>query len=593
MNLGPLPTGDLHFALEHSAGFPEIAALQGAIDRDAVGDILDSAARFASRRLAPLRVAGDKAGARLTLSGIVTPAGMPDSYREFAASGWNATGADPAYGGQGLPDSVGAALTEIWNEAHLAFALCPLLTESVVASLQGCASPAQKARYLPALIAGRWTGTMNLTEAQAGTDLGAIRCLAEPEGEFYRLRGDKIFISYGDHDLAENIVHMVLARISGAPAGTKGLSLFIVPKYRVLPDGGLGAANDLRAIGLEAKLGLHASPTCLMRYGENSGAIGEIVGAPGRGLDDMFVMMNRARLGVGLQSLGIAHAAYRLAAAYSASRVQGRVLGAPDEANWPIRHHPDVARQLLTMRALLEAMRALLFFAAGTADRARLLPDAEARLRQQQRLDLLTPIAKAWASENAQRLASLNIQVHGGAGYIEATGAAQLYREARVLAIYEGTNGVQAMDLVGRKILRDDGAAMTALLAEMRRDLRRIDETRGLDPAWVRALAMALDRLAAATDRLRRYGGNKKSALAVATPYLTLCGLVIGGARLLDQARAAAERLSTGNGDPGFLKAKIATAGFYAMNILPEAEGPAAIVASGAASLLDFPIEAL
>jgi alkylation response protein AidB-like acyl-CoA dehydrogenase len=424
------------------------------------------------------------------------------------------------------------------------------------------------------MIAGTWTGTMNLTEPQAGSDLGAIRSQAVLNGDgTYKIKGQKIFITYGEHDFTENIVHFVLARLPDAPAGSKGISLFIVPKFLPQPDGTPGKRNDLRCVSLEHKLGIHAAPTCVMAYGDNEGATGFIIGEPNRGLEYMFTMMNNARLAVGIEGLAIAERAYQHAVAYARERVQG--------GKTTIINHPDVRRMLLTMRALTQGMRCLAFYAAGCLDRAKRHPDAAERAKNQALTDLLIPIVKAWCTDRGVEVASLGIQVHGGLGFIEETGAAQYFRDARIAPIYEGTNGIQAIDLIGRKLLRDEGRAMRLLVAEMKESLAALGDAEPHVEAGVKTLEGAV---ASVLDQGRRDTAN---ALAVATPFLAACGTVIVGWLL---ARAAASARQTG--DPAFAKAKTATARFFADNILPQAQADAALVTGGAASTLGFPMEA-
>src|SRR5262249_54948693 len=399
---------------------------------------------------------------------VRTPDGFRDAYAKFTEAGWNGVPFDPDYGGQGLPWALAAATQEMMTSANMAFSLCPLLTQGAVELLQAHGSDAQKRTYLPNLIHGRWTGTMNLTEPQAGSDVGAVRTRAVGDGEHYRITGQKIFITYGDHDLAETIVHMVLARTPGAPPGVKGISLFIVPKFLVRADGALDGRNDLRCVSIEHKLGIRGSPTATMAYGDNGGAVGELVGDENRGLEYMFTMMNNARLSVGIEGLAIGERAYQQARDYARTRIQSRAANGNDPTPVPIIRHPDVQRMLLTMRAQIEAMRALVAFVAGSVDRAKRQPQATERAQHQAVVDLLTPVAKAWCTDTGCAVTSTAIQVHGGLGFIESTGAAQHFRDARIAPIYEGTNGIQAIDLVGRKLARDGGTDMRALIAGMK-----------------------------------------------------------------------------------------------------------------------------
>lgn len=580
------PLADIRFTLQHIAGLEAISQLPGYQEAtlDTCDAILEEAAKFAQDVLAPLNEVGDKEGARLVDGKVVVPSGVAEAYRQFAEAGWNSVAFDPDYGGQGMPWALTTALQEIWNAANMAFSLCPLLTQGAIEALQIHGSDAQKKKYLAPLISGRWTGTMNLTEPQAGSDLGALKTRAEPEGEYFRIFGQKIFITYGDHEMAENIIHFVLARLPDAPKGSKGISLFIVPKFLVNEDGSLGARNDVKAIALEHKLGIHGSPTCVMAYGEQGGAIGYLMGEANRGLEYMFVMMNNARLAVGVQGLGIADRALQAARHYAGERIQGVPLGSDPAARLPIRNHPDIRRSLMTMRAWSEAARCLIYYTAGNLDRAKRAPDATERARHQALVDLLIPIAKAWPTDRGVATASLGVQVHGGAGFIEQTGVAQFYRDARIAPIYEGTNGIQAMDLLGRKLLRDEGAAaqdlikaigatVNALAASQNGDLRGLAEP----------LKAATAELGQATQHLLNLRNAPAEAFAGATPYLDLFGLTLGGWLLARSARVALEI-----GD-AIAAPKLAIAQFYMTNLLPQAAAQAAAVIGGAASTLALP----
>jgi alkylation response protein AidB-like acyl-CoA dehydrogenase len=575
------PLAELRFAIEEIAGLPELARLPAFADAtpDLVETVLAEAGKLAAGVLDPLNQPGDREGCRLENGVVVLPGGFAEAYRTFAAGGWNAVPFDPAFGGQGLPWSLQTALHEMWAAANLSFSLCPMLTQGVIELLQAHGSPAQKAAYLPKLIEGRWAGTMNLTEPQAGSDLGALKTRARREGERYRITGQKIFITYGEHELAENIVHMVLARLEDAPPGVRGISLFLVPK--LLPGEGGPARNDLRCVALERKLGIHASPTCVMAYGDDDGAVGELVGEANRGLEYMFTMMNNARLGVGIQGIAVADRAYQRAVAYARGRIQSRAAGAREPAPVPIIRHPDVRRMLMTMRALTEAARALAFQAAGALDRARHAADPAERARQQARVDLLIPVVKAWSTDIGVEVASLGIQVHGGMGFIEEPGAAQHLRDARITPIYEGTNGIQANDLVGRKLARDGGAAMRDYLVELKREAAAAPAD--LTPRLAAGIA-ALER--AADHLVRTYPEAVETALAGATPFLRLLGTVAGGVLLARSAGIVAARRAAGAGDADFLAAKEATARFYADNILPLAGGLAEVVTAGGPSTL-------
>ncbi len=582
------PLRDMRFVLDELAGMAEVAGLPGYEEAtpDLIEAVLGEAGKLASEVLSPLNPIGDRE--RLTFeNGVVRmPPGFTEAYATFVEGGWGSLAADPEYGGQGLPWMLATAVQEIWNSANVSFALGPVLTQGAVEALQIHGTDEQKATYLPKLISGEWNGTMNLTEPQAGSDVGALKARALPNGDHYLIQGQKIFITWGEHDCTENIVHMVLARIPDAPPGTRGLSLFIVPKFLPRPDGSPGERNDLRCVSLEDKLGIHASPTCVMAYGDSGGAIGYLMGAENQGMACMFTMMNNARVLVGLEGLAIGERAYQAARDYARERVQSTALGARDGGLVPIIRHPDVRRMLMTMRALNEAMRGLLYTAAAALDTAKRHPDEAARARAQARIDLLTPVVKAWLTDSGCEVASLGVQVHGGMGYIEETGAAQYYRDVRIAPIYEGTNGIQALDLLTRKLLRDRGAAAKEFLAEMTASLA---EPGGPGPGedLAAALEPALAKLADTTDWLLETGaGDLARAAAGATPYLNQFGTVTGAWLLACGAAAARRRLADGAEDRDFLKAKIATAGFYMANILPRAAAAAAAITQGADSTL-------
>ncbi|MCJ2107658.1 acyl-CoA dehydrogenase [Methylobacterium sp. E-041] len=569
------PVSEMVFTLQHIAGLDGTGAL-GIEDADA---ILTEAGRLAADVLAPLNRIGDRHGATLADGVVTTAPGFADAYRTFVAGGWNGLTADPDHGGQGLPQVLDAACTEMWNGANLAFGLCPLLTAGGIEALAAHGSEDLKARYLGKLVSGEWTATMNLTEPQAGSDLAAIRTRAEPAGDgSYRIVGSKIYITYGAHDMAENIVHLVLARLKDAPAGTRGISLFLVPK--VLPD---GSENDLRCSGLEHKLGIHASPTCSMAFGDNGGAVGWLIGEANRGLACMFTMMNNARLNVGLQGVGIAEAATQRALAYARERRQGKAAASAETS--AIVAHPDVQRMLLTMKACTAAARGICYLTAAALDAAE-GPEGKAAL---DRASLLTPVAKAFSTDIANEVASLGVQVHGGMGFVEETGAAQAMRDARILGIYEGTNGIQAIDLTGRKLPLNDGATVRAQIAAMRRVaealLKAADPALGHAPARLRVGIEALDR--ATSHQLASLRSNRPdAALAGATPYLRLFGLAQGAACLAREALAARAALKAGETDPAHA-ARIALARFFAENLLPAADGLAQVVIDGGGFLDD------
>ena len=577
------PVKDMLFCMKELADIESIAKLPGFEDAgfETAQAVLEESARFCQEVLAPLNREGDVNPSSWKDGVVTTTPGFKQAFRQFAEGGWQGLQHPVEFGGQGLPKTIGAACIEMINSANLSFSLCPLLTDGAIEALLVAGSAEQRERFIPKMISGEWTGTMNLTEPQAGSDLGAIRTRAEPAADgTYRLKGQKIFITYGEHDFTENIVHFVLARLPDAPAGSKGISLFIVPKFLPNPDGSLGQRNDLRVVSLEKKLGIHASPTCVMAYGDNEGAIAYRVGEPNRGLEYMFIMMNNARLAVGIQGLAISERAYQHAVAYARQRVQGAPVDGSKGA--PILHHPDVRRNLLTMRALTEGMRALVLYCAGALDRAKRHPDKATRESNQALTDLLIPIVKAWCTDQGVRVASLGVQVHGGVGFIEETGAAQYFRDSRIAPIYEGTNGIQAMDLLGRKLLRDQGKTMQGLINEIKTSLDGVDDKA--------ALTDALRQLEQATAALLKTGqSNLPAALAVATPYLGLCGTVIAGWLL---ARAAREARNQSGLAPDFVAAKQATAAFFSSNLLVEATSEAARVIGGGASTLAFPLDA-
>ncbi len=592
------PVADLRFAMTELAGLGAIAALPGGADLglDLVDSILEEAGKFAGGVLSPLNRVGDIQGSRLENGVVRTPDGWAEAYAAFVAGGWNAVPFDPDNGGQGLPWLVATAVQEMWASANMAFSLCPMLTQGAVEAIAHHGSAAQKAVYLEKLVSGAWTGTMNLTESQAGSDVGAVRTRAVKEGDHYRIAGQKIYITYGDHEMAANVIHMVLARTPGAPAGIKGISLFIVPKYLVGADGAPGERNDLRCASLEHKMGIHASPTAVMAFGDNAaenggGAIGFLVGEENKGIQYMFTMMNNARLAVGLQGVAIAERATQRAAAYARDRVQSRDIAGGDPAPVTIIHHPDVRRMLLTMRALTEASRGLALIAAAGLDLAKRHPDPAERARQQAIVDLLIPVVKGWGTEIGSEVASIGVQVHGGMGYIEETGAAQYMRDAKIAEIYEGTNGIQANDLIGRKLTRDGGATAKAFIAQMRDVLSALGDAGfgGLRAA----LSAAIDALDGATDWiLERQKGDPRDAAAGAMPFLRLWGTVAGGWLMAKGAVAAQAALARGAGDPAFLNAKIVTAKFYGEHILPRAASYHAAATAGAATIMAMPEEA-
>ena len=589
------PLRDLRFVLKHIVDLETLSRLEDfeAVTPDLVDAILEEAGKLAAEVMAPLNQIGDRQPSRLEGGVVHTPAGFREAYRRYVEGGWNGIPFEPRYGGQGLPLVLAIAAHEMWASANMALNLCPLLTQGAVELIRAHGSEEQKETYLRKIVSGEWTGTMDLTEAQAGSDLGALCAKAEPQANgTYRITGTKIFITYGDHDMAENIVHLVLARTPDAPPGTKGLSCFIVPKYLVNPDGGLGEPNDLRCISLEHKLGIHASPTAAMSYGDRGGAVSYLIGEEGRGMRCMFTMMKHARLAIGQQGVAIGERAFQQALAYARERRQGRAAGAPLTEHVAIIEHADVRRMLLTMKAYVEAMRALIFVNAEAVDLARHHPDADMRRRKQGLVDLLTPVSKAWCSDVGVEVASLGIQVHGGMGYIEETGAAQYLRDARIAPIYEGTNGIQAMDLVMRKLPAGGGEPVRDFLSLMRaldNELAAGDDDLG---AIRDGLGMAVEALAEATDWLTaRLAEEPNAAAAGAVPYLRLFGTVTGGYLLARGAVAARKLLADGDDEADYLKAKIATARFYAEQILPQAPALLGPVTRGDELLYAIPPE--
>ena len=569
------PLADMRFALREVAGLQQVASLPGyehATD-DTIDAVLEEAAKLAGNGLAPLNRDGDEVGARLENGVVRSAPGFAGIYKEFVEGGWNSLPFDPEYGGQGMPWLLAATVQEMWQAANMGFGLVLLLNQGAIDAIHHHGSAEQKAAYLPKMISGEWTGTMNLTEPQAGSDLGQLKTRAVKNGDHYLVTGQKIFITYGDHDMAENIVHLVLARTPDAPAGVRGISLFIVPKLLLGPDGQPGKRNDLRCVSLEHKLGIHASPTCVMSFGDDGGAVGYLVGEEGRGLGYMFTMMNNARLSVGIQGLAIAERAYQQAAAFARNRVQSKDDGSDKPQPVAIVQHADVRRMLMSMRSQIEAMRALGYYTAAGIDGALKTADRDASRKIQDRVDLLIPIVKAWFTDLGNEIASTGVQVHGGMGFVEETGAAQHLRDARILPIYEGTNGIQARDLVGRKVAKDGGETMLALVAEMRTTADEMSAAPGDDLAAIRAgLAASADALEDATRWVAgSVKGNLVDALAGSVPFLRLAGTALGGWLLARGALAAQRRLAVRDGDPAFLEGKIVTARFYAEVILPPA----------------------
>ena len=587
------PLQDMEFVMNELAGLAQVATLPGYEEAtpETVAAVLEEAGRFAADVLDPLNASGDREGAKLLLDGSVkTPEGFKAAYRKFIEAGWNGINKPIGYGGQHLPQLVAAAVEEMWHAANMAFDLCPLLTQGAIDAIELVGTDDQKSRYLPRMVSGEWTGTMNLTEPQAGSDLAAVRMRAEPQPDgSWRLFGQKIFITYGEHDFAENIVHLVLARTPGAPEGVKGISLFIVPKFLVNADGSLGARNDVHCVSLEHKLGIHASPTAVLAYGDHGGATGYLIGEENRGLEYMFIMMNQARFSVGMEGVGLSERAYQRAVTYARERVQGRPVGGEKTVKAaPIIEHPDIRRMLMTMRAYIEAMRALGYVTAAAIDNARHAAEPALRSQHQAFVDLMIPVVKGWCTETAQEITYLGVQVHGGMGFIEETGAAQYYRDARIITIYEGTTGIQASDLVGRKTARDSGATANLVAAQIDKVAAHLASHS--DPS-LNAIGL---RLAAATAALQTAidwmvsmsAANARIAYAGSVPYLKLWGIVAGGWQIARAAKVAVDKLAKGEGDAAFMRAKVATARFYAENLLPLAEAHAQSAIGGSQAAL-------
>lgn len=583
------PVADTLFFLDHCTSLQRLSDNGAVADLspDLVKTVLEEAGKFASEKVAPLNRVGDLEGTPFENGVVRMPKGWKETYHAWREAGWQGLASPPEYGGQGLPVMVNMACTEFWTSASMAWALGPLLTSAAIEAMHAHASETLKKKYLGKLISGEWTGTMQLTEPQAGSDVGALRTRAERQGDgTYRLKGTKIFISYGEHDMTDNIVHFVLARLPGAPAGTKGISLFLVPKFMVKDDGTLGARNDLRASGIEHKMGIHASPTCTMVYGDGDGAVGYLIGEENKGLACMFTMMNNARLAVGVQGVAIAERATQQALAFARERKQGQAAGANSGMS-PIVEHPDVKRMLMTMRALTSASRTISLKCADALDRAKLLSNEAERKAAFEEGNLLTPVAKAFSTDAGIEVASLGVQVHGGMGFIEETGAPQHYRDARIAAIYEGTNGIQSIDLVTRKIGQSGGETLKRIIGGLRATAAQMNVSKEKS---LRAGAARLEEGIGVLERTSRHmlavlEKDETGALAGATPYLRIFGLVAGASYLAEAALAAASLRAGGDSDPAHA-ARIAIARFFAENLLPAAGGLEPAVVSGAESVL-------
>jgi butyryl-CoA dehydrogenase len=584
------PLKDMLFALNELAGLSQVNALPGCEDAtpETVEAVLEENAKFCGEVIAPLNFEGDKAPSFWQDGKVTTTKGFKEAFKAFGEAGWQGIQHPSEFGGQGLPKIVATPCIEMLNAANLSFALCPLLTDGAIEALLTAGSEEQKQTYIPKLISGEWTGTMNLTEPQAGSDLALVRTRAVPNGDgTFKIYGTKIFITYGEHDMAENIAHLVLARTPDAPEGVKGISLFLVPKFMVNADGSLGERNDVHCVSIEHKLGIKASPTAVLQFGDHGGAIGTLIGEENRGLEYMFIMMNAARFGVGMQGIAVAERAYQKAVAYARDRVQSRDL-AGSAGPVAIIHHPDVRRMLMSMRSQTEAARALAYVAAAAHDAAHHHPDETTRKTNQAFYEYLVPIVKGWSTEMSIDVTSLGVQVHGGMGFIEETGAAQYYRDSRILTIYEGTTAIQANDLVGRKTARDGGATAKGIIAQVRRTEEELSGSDSVDLAAIRSQLAAGAK--ALEDVVNYVVANMKSDIkgvfAGSVPYLKLAGIVLGGWQMARAALIAERKLKSGEGDAQFYKAKIATARFFADHVLSQASAYRAAVVDGSAGVL-------
>ncbi len=583
------PVKQLRFALDAVANLRRLYgnSAYAELSDDLVDAVLEEAGRFAGEVIAPLNHTADKEGARLENGKVILPSGFEAAYKSFVENGWNALTGPVEFGGQGLPHAVGIAVQEMWQSASMAFGLCPLLSQGAIEALTAHGTPEQKRLYLPKLVQGTWTGTMNLTEPHAGSDVGALKSKAVKQADgTYKITGTKIFITWGEHDAAENIIHLVLARLPDALPGTRGISLFLVPKFLVNADGSIGARNDLRCVGLEHKLGIHGSPTCVMSFGDNGGATGFLIGQENKGMSAMFTMMNAARLNIGVQGVAIAERSFQQALAYARERRQGKPFGLQHEVleMSPIIFHADVRRMLLSQKAIAEAGRALCLANAVAIDLARHGETAAERTAAKAREELLTPLSKAWSTDTGVEAASLGVQIHGGMGYIEQTGAAQHYRDARITPIYEGTNGIQAIDLIGRKLGLEGGETVRRFLAEITDTAALCEHAKRDDLKSIgRELARALKAAESATAWLQAtMRSSPTQALPGATPYLRMLGHVTGAHYLARGALVAAERLAKSDPDTTFLETRIAVAQFFAEQLLPEAEGLLGPITRGA-----------
>lgn len=582
------PYRDVTFALRELVGFDALCESAGLdeVNGELAEAILEEAGKFGNEVWAPLNRIGDQKGASVDANGVQETEGFAEVYQAFVESGWPTLTFPDEFGGQALPNVLGTAVNEIWQSANMAFGLCPMLTQGAGAALEHHASDEMKAIWLPKLTSGEWTGTMNLTEPDAGSDLAAVKTKAVPNGDHYLISGQKIFITWGDHQMTPNIVHLVLARLPDAPAGVKGISLFVVPKFLLDENGEPGELNDVKCVSIEHKLGIHGSPTCTMSFGDNGGAVGYLVGEPNQGLAYMFTMMNHARQAVGLQGLAISERSYQQAVEYARERTQGT---RKDGSKIAIIEFPDVRRMLMQMRASIEAMRGLALLAAAESDRASYAGDAESAQQHNERVELFTPIVKGWLTELSQEVTYLGVQVHGGMGFVEETGSAQHYRDARILTIYEGTTGIQALDLVGRKTLRNQGVVMSGLLDEIDDFAREMASDPKMS-ALAERLMKALDEARQAMRWLLEEGAkNAWAPGAASVPFMMLMGYLCGGWVSCKLARKASEKLEAGEGDPEFMSAKITTARFYCEQLLPRTRSLMETILSGGESVMSLP----
>ena len=590
------PVKDMLFNIEHLARIDQVAQMPGFEDAglETAQAVLEECARFNEEVVAPLNFEADKAPSSHSGTSVTTSKGFKEAYKQYTEGGWQGLQHPADFGGQGLPKTIGSACGEILNSANLSFALCPLLTDGAIEALLTAGGDELKATYLEKLISGEWTGTMNLTEPQAGSDLAAVRSRAEPQPDgTYKVFGTKIFITYGEHDMADNIVHLVLARVQGAPEGVKGISLFVVPKFMVNQDGSLGDRNDVYCVSIEHKMGIKASPTAVLQYGDHGGAIGYLVGEENRGLEYMFIMMNAARYAVGVQGIAIAERAYQKAVQYAQERVQSRPVDGSVKGAATIIHHPDVRRMLMTMRALTEGCRAMSSVAAAAYDAAHHHPDAEVRKQNQTFYEFMVPLVKGYSTEMSLEVTDLGVQVHGGMGFIEETGAAQYYRDAKILTIYEGTSAIQANDLVGRKTARDGGQTAKAIAAQIEATEKELAAGSADAQAVARRLKAARQAFIDVVDFIAAQAkADPNAAYAGSVPYMLLAGNLVAGWQLGRALLVAEKALAGGSNDAGFMKAKIATARFYADHILTRAPGTRDAIVEGADSVMALPMDA-